>query len=89
MPTMRLLIKGKVQGVFFRATAIEVAEELGVQGWVRNTLDGEVEVMVSGTVDQLQKYIDWCKRGPRRAVVTDVVVSNEPETDFAGFQVIR
>lgn len=89
MPTIRLLIRGKVQGVFYRATARDVAEEIGLTGWVRNTEEGDVECIASGTDEQLQRFIEWCKLGPRRAVVTAVQVSKEKEEAFDGFKVIR
>lgn len=89
MPTIHLLIKGKVQGVFFRATARDVADEIGVKGWVRNTEEGDVEAMASGSEEQLQKFIQWCKTGPSQAMVTNVIVTNEKEEHFKNFQVVR
>ena len=89
MATVHLIIKGKVQGVFFRATAKEVADEIGVTGWIKNTEDGNVEAMVRGSDVQLQKFIAWCKVGPRKAVVTHVKAMNVEEKNFESFQVIR
>jgi len=89
MPTIHLLIKGKVQGVFYRATAKKVADELGVTGWIKNTSDNNVAAVVTGTEDQLQKFISWCKKGPARAKVTDVIALKQEETKFDGFSVIR
>jgi len=89
MPTVHLLIKGRVQGVFFRATARDVADEIGVKGWVKNTEEGDVEAMVTGRETQVQKFIDWCKVGPRKAIVTNVVITNKEEERFDSFQVIR
>jgi acylphosphatase len=89
MPTLHLIIKGKVQGVFFRATAREVAEELQVKGWIRNTEEGNVEAIVSGSDEQLQKFTTWCKKGPERAIVTDVIISKIEEQHFSEFKVIR
>ena len=89
MPTLHLLIKGKVQGVFYRATAKDVADELGLTGWVKNTRAGDVEAVVSGSDEQVQKFITWCRKGPRRAEVTEVAATELHEEAFAGFSVVR
>jgi acylphosphatase len=89
MPTVHLIIKGRVQGVFFRATAKDVADEIGLKGWVKNTEEGNVEIMTSGTDEQLQKFVDWCKVGPRKAMVTDVVSTQMPDENFDEFKVLR
>lgn len=89
MATKHLFIKGKVQGVFFRATAKETAEVLGVTGWVRNTVDGDVEVLATGNDDQLSAFIDWCRQGPPRSVVTALVVEDTEEKLFSEFKVLR
>ena len=89
MPTVRLIITGRVQGVFFRATAKDVADKIGVTGWVKNAEEGNVEIMASGSDDQLQKFIAWCKLGPRKAIVTDVAIINKEEEKFKSFEVIR
>lgn len=89
MSTVHLIIEGKVQGVFFRATAKDVADEIGITGWVKNTEEGNVEIKASGSDDQLQKFITWCKTGPRRAIVTNVRVTNIEQEDFKNFEVIR
>jgi len=89
MPTVHLLIKGKVQGVFYRATAKEEADHLGLSGWVKNTAEGHVEAVASGTKEALDQFVAWCKKGPRRAVVTAVDVVPLPEKKFDRFSVIR
>jgi acylphosphatase len=89
MPTRHLLIKGKVQGVFYRATAKEVAERIGITGWVKNTPEGHVEATVSGTEKQVQEFIAWCRQGPQKAVVTGVDVQDVPDEFFTGFSVKR
>jgi acylphosphatase len=89
MPTVNLIIKGRVQGVFFRATAKDVADKIGVKGWVKNSEEGDVEMIASGSEEQLQKFIDWCKVGPRKAIVTDVVVTNKEQENFKSFEVVR
>ena len=89
MVTMHLLIKGKVQGVFYRSTAAEKAAALKLNGWVKNTLDGAVEAMVSGSEEAVAQFIAWCRQGPPRAQVTDVVITPKPDDGISGFQVIR
>jgi acylphosphatase len=89
MPTVNLIVKGRVQGVFYRATAKDVADEIGVVGWVKNTEEGNVEIMASGSEEQIQKMIEWCKKGPRKAIVTDVIVTNVEEENFKSFDILR
>lgn len=89
MPTVHLLIKGKVQGVFYRATAKEEADRLGITGWVKNTAEGHVEAIASGTQDALDQFITWCKKGPRRAEVIAVNITNLSEETFKQFSVVR
>jgi acylphosphatase len=87
--SVHLLVQGKVQGVFFRATAKEMAELLQLKGWVKNTPAGEVEIKAYGERERVQKFIDWCKKGPPRAVVTNVQVSEMEEYSYDSFQVVR
>lgn len=89
MPTKHLLIKGKVQGVFYRATAREVAEGLGITGWIKNTEAGDVEAVVSGTAEQLNAFIAWCKQGPASAIVKGIEINEEEEKAFEKFTVVR
>ena len=89
MPTVHLLIKGKVQGVFYRKTAKEIADNNGLTGWVRNTADGNVEITASGTEAALQAFINWCHIGPARAVVNAVEVTPVPSQYFVTFEVKR
>jgi acylphosphatase len=89
MPTLHLLIKGKVQGVFYRATAKEIANELGITGWIKNTKEGDVEAVVTGSLDQLQAFVSWCKKGPERANVSEVISEEVKEEKFKNFTVIR
>lgn len=89
MKTVRLIIKGKVQGVFYRATAKDVADLLGIKGWVKNLPDDNVEITASATDEQLQKFIAWCKQGPPKARVEEVVVEELNPEEFNGFRIIR
>jgi acylphosphatase len=89
MLTLHLLIKGKVQGVFYRATAKDVAEHLGLRGWIKNREDDNVEATVTGTEEQTEQFIVWCKKGPRRAAVSDVIVTEIPLKDFDEFKIVK
>ena len=75
MPTIHLLIKGKVQGVFYRATAKKVADKLKLTGWIKNTKDDNVEATITGDEDKLQEFIKWSKTGPDKAKVEDVIAT--------------
>lgn len=83
------MIKGKVQGVFFRATAGKVAKQWGISGWVRNTKDGYVEIVASGNDEQLKVFTDWCKKGPSLGRVDHVEVRETEEQHFEGFEILR
>jgi acylphosphatase len=89
MQTVHLVIKGKVQGVFFRASTKDKANELGIKGWVKNMPDGNVEVLAAGNKDQLENFIEWCRRGPTQAIVSDVIVSNAEESFLNEFRIIK
>jgi acylphosphatase len=85
---MHLSIAGRVQGVCYRMNAVEVAERLGLAGWVRNTRDGGVELLAEGPDEDLADLLAWCRHGPPHARVTDVDVSYSPATgEFSGFEV--
>ena len=69
---VHLVIKGYVQGVFYRASTREKAVELGLKGWVRNLHDGNVEAVFEGPVDKIQQAVEWCHEGPLGAKVLDI-----------------
>ena len=83
----RVLISGRVQGVFFRDTCRRMAEQHGVSGWVRNLADGTVEAVFEGPADEVRRLVDWSHRGPRSAVVEDVDVAAEQPEGLHGFQI--
>ena len=89
METVNLLIQGKVQGVFYRASARDKAMELGLTGWVKNTQDGDVEIVTSGDKESIKKFIEWCRKGPSRAVVKDVIVRQVDTVNLLDFQIIK
>lgn len=73
----RLLITGYVQGVGYRISAARMADQFALSGTVRNLEDGSVEVLVAGPSESVEKYIAWCRVGPRGAQVDEVAVSPE------------
>lgn len=84
---IRVMIRGRVQGVFFRAATREEAARLNVTGWVRNLPDGGVEVLAEGDPRPLKDLIAWCRQGPTYARVTHVEIFEEPYTgEFDSFQ---
>jgi len=83
-----LRIQGRVQGVGYRYSAFHKADALGLVGWVRNTRDGSVETVVEGAEPAVEDYIDWCRRGPSMARVTDIHVDRgAPTGEFARFDI--
>ena len=83
-----VIIKGRVQGVFFRANLQEKAYEYNITGWVTNNYDGSVEAVFEGENENVKKIVKWCHRGPRGAVVTEVQVNDEEYTDsFSTFSI--
>jgi acylphosphatase len=83
----RVLVSGRVQGVFFRGTCQEVAEQHGVNGWVRNLPDGTVEAVFEGPAEDVHRLVEWSRQGPPHAVVEDVRVRQEPPEGISGFAV--
>jgi acylphosphatase len=86
MVRVRVIVSGRVQGVWFRQSCRDRASEEGVAGWVRNNADGTVEAVLEGPPDAVERVLAWVRVGPSRAVVTGVrVVDEEPagETGFA------
>lgn len=85
---VRLLIRGKVQGVFFRQSALARATELHLRGWVRNLPGGEVEALAEGAPDAVEFFIRWCHGGPPGARVDEVDVETvEAQGPLAPFHV--
>ena len=83
----RVVVSGRVQGVFFRNSCERLATGLGVSGWVRNRSDGTVEVVAEGERDAVDELLAWCRHGPPRARVDRVEVTDEPVAAERGFRV--
>ncbi len=80
MKTISISVRGKVQGVFFRANTEKIARELKLLGWVKNEDDGSVRIVARGDEASLKKLIDWCHKGPEAARVDSVEIT-EVDTD--------
>ena len=89
MPSISILVKGKVQGVFYRQSAKEKAIALGITGQIKNQPDGSVFIIATGDINQLTEFIEWCKIGPARAIVSAIENYNEPLQNFDTFSIIR
>ncbi len=81
-----LKIKGKVQGVGYRQSALILAQKLEIKGWVKNTHEGEVEIIAEGAASRVSVFVEWCHEGPRHSVVTEVVVLDSKEITHFEFQ---
>ena len=75
MSRVRVVIHGRVQGVWFRGWTCEQARRLGLSGWVRNRVDGRVEVLAQGSEDAVERLLRHLHQGPRAARVTEVRVT--------------
>ena len=85
---VHVVISGRVQGVFFRASAGEKADELGLTGWVRNKPSGDVEAVFEGEEGAVDEMLAWCHRGPPHAKVINFSANIEPFTgEFTEFSI--
>jgi acylphosphatase len=84
-----VFITGRVQGVGYRFSTRDEANRLGINGWVRNLLDGRVEALFEGNKAAVEEIIKWCHKGPRAAVVKDVAVEYEEPEGLLGFETRR
>jgi acylphosphatase len=82
----RLIVHGRVQGVFFRDSTRESAENEGVSGWAANRDDGTVEVVLEGAPEAVESVIGFCRTGPMSADVTSVDVIEEEPEGLSGFE---
>ena len=87
MTRARVQVRGRVQGVFFRAEARARAESLGVAGWIRNLPDGRVEAVFEGEDEHVESMVEWCRRGPAGAKVEEVDVERQERVGETGFRV--
>jgi acylphosphatase len=83
----RVLVSGRVQGVFYRDTCRRLATRLGVSGWVRNLPDGRVEAVFEGPSEQVRRLVEWSRQGPESAVVDEVTVHAERPEGLSAFSI--
>ncbi|HEY9724642.1 MAG TPA: acylphosphatase [Oscillatoriaceae cyanobacterium] len=87
MKRAHLLISGRVQGVYYRATTEQVATRMGLRGWVRNLPDGRVEAIAEGPADLLERFVAWCHEGPPAACVEQVDCTwGDASGEFCAFE---
>lgn len=83
---IRLVVRGRVQGVGYRDWAVAQARRLGLTGWVRNRADGSVEILAGGALPALERFAAACQEGPPLAAVRVVEWAQAPDETFAGFE---
>ena len=86
---VRAFFTGRVQGVYFRANTRKKANELGLNGWVRNLRDGRVEAVIEGTETRVDSLIDWCRHSMPLARVDSVEMEHEEPKNIQGFEIQR
>jgi acylphosphatase len=89
LQTISVIVKGKVQGVYYRQSTREKARALQITGTVKNLKDGSVELIATGTTEQLEQLTTWCRQGPPRATVTDLIITPLSLQSFNDFSIIR
>jgi len=87
MKRAEVVVRGAVQGVFFRVETRDRARSLRLAGWVRNASDGSVEAVFEGDDERVESMVDWCRRGPRGARVDDVDVTWTEVQNEDGFSI--
>ncbi len=86
---LHVVIEGRVQGVFFRASTRDEARARGLNGWVRNLADGRVEALFEGEKPAVESMLAWCKKGPPYAYVDHVETEWQPyQGDLVDFRVV-
>ncbi len=80
--TIKITVKGKVQGVFFRDTSKEIADNMNIRGTVENLNNGDVEILAQGKRKNLKEFLKWCDEGPEDAEVKEVTWKEIPNSNF-------
>ena len=83
------MVSGRVQGVFYRASAKTKADELGIMGFVQNLPDGKVYIEAEGSDEKLDLFKAWCSKGPPRAQVDQVEIKESDLKNFTSFGILR
>ena len=87
MRQFHIIVSGIVQGVGFRYFTLYLAKNYGINGWVRNLPNGDVEIMAAGVEDALERFLSKLKIGPRYSKVTNIEVLTHPIQDFQNFTI--
>lgn len=87
MKHLSITVRGTVQGVYFRATAKAVADQLGVKGYALNMPDGSVAIEAEGDAFALESFLEFCAEGPDRAEVEEVTSEEQPMVGYTNFEV--
>lgn len=89
MRTKEVIVRGKVQGVFFRKYTQQKAIAFGLKGWVKNLPDGSVQSLIIGTEAQLDQMVAWFHKGSPLSIVKEVIVKDAQLIDYAGFEILK
>jgi acylphosphatase len=89
MQTISIIVSGKVQGVWYRQSTKEKAITLGINGEVKNLPDGRVAITATGKKELLDSLVDWCRKGPEKARVSEIEIKQLVLKQFDGFTIIR
>lgn len=89
MKSVQIRISGRVQGVFFRASAKEIADQFGIKGFVRNESNGCVYIEAEADEVLIDRFVEWCHHGPARARVASVEIVEGEVKKFKGFEIQR
>jgi acylphosphatase len=89
LQTISISVSGKVQGVFYRQSTRETAMAIGINGHVKNLADGRVLIIATGTQEQLDQLLEWCRVGPPKASVTGIETVAMPLQHFDRFRIDR
>jgi acylphosphatase len=83
----RIVVAGRVQGVWYRGSMQQYADQLGLVGWVKNLPDGRVEAVAEGPAEEVRALLRWCATGPPGARVAEVLSNDQPVSGFDEFSV--
>ncbi len=89
MKALRMVVSGRVQGVFYRASTKAVADQLGIKGVIKNLKDGTVYIEAEGEEWIMDDFIDWCKYGPDDARVDDISIHETELKNYRNFEILK
>ena len=86
---LNIRVTGRVQGVFFRATAMDKALQLAISGFVRNEADGSVYIEAEGNPKNMESFLEWCRTGPQFSKVEKIEIAESPNCNYSKFEIKR